>query len=348
MNYIGSKKTLLPFLEEVIIDKVGDIEGKTFIDLFAGTGAVTNHFKKLGCCVVANDFLNFCYVLNYNYIENNEPLEFTQLGKIGLSTQDMVLEYLDNLPLINTGFIYNNYSLGGTTGKEHERMYFTDTNAKKADTIKSKLFEWMNDNMLTISEYMFLMATLIENFDKVANTASVYAAYLKKFKSSAKKTFTMKNPAIFHNSEWYQTVYCGRAENIIELVQGDILYLDPPYNSRQYFSNYHILETLSLGADPIIKGKTGMPNYMDKKSNFSSKRKVKESFEKIISVAKVNHIFLSYNNEGLMSPNEIKSIMEKYGKYELHQKSYQRFKSDSKRSNKATHVTEYLHYLEVN
>ena len=47
MNYIGSKKSLLEFLENSI-SQVVDSDCKVFCDLFAGTGAVGAHFKKKG------------------------------------------------------------------------------------------------------------------------------------------------------------------------------------------------------------------------------------------------------------------------------------------------------------
>ena len=68
----------------------------------------------------------------------------------------------------------------------------------------------------------------------------------------------------------------------------------------------------------------------------------------LISNAKFKYIFLSYNNEGLMSENTIKNIMKKYGKYDLAKKEYQRFKADKteNRNHKADSTIEYLHILE--
>ena len=47
MNYIGSKYTLLPFIEQVF-RQITDGSEKTVCDIFAGTGAVGRLFKKLG------------------------------------------------------------------------------------------------------------------------------------------------------------------------------------------------------------------------------------------------------------------------------------------------------------
>ena len=66
MNYIGSKLSLLEFLEESI-NKVVDKDCNTFCDLFAGTGIVGRYFKKKGYKIVANDIQYYSFVLNRHY-----------------------------------------------------------------------------------------------------------------------------------------------------------------------------------------------------------------------------------------------------------------------------------------
>ena len=50
----------------------------------------------------------------------------------------------------------------------------------------------MNQNIISYDEYVYLLSCLIEGADKVANTASVYEAFLKKFKKSAVKKLIIK------------------------------------------------------------------------------------------------------------------------------------------------------------
>ncbi|OQC60185.1 MAG: Modification methylase FokI [Bacteroidetes bacterium ADurb.Bin012] len=353
MNYIGSKKSLLQFLEESIYQIV-DKKDFTFLDLFAGTGIVGQHFKSKGHKVTANDLQYYSFVLNKNYIENHQILKFIKLENeledlknIDYKKRaDFVCKYLDNLEL-KEGFVYKNYCLGGTKNNEFERQYFSDENGKKVDTIREKIEEWKNENKINDNEYYFLLATLIENIDKVANTASVYGAFLKQLKKSAQQNFSMK-PANFVLNDNEHNVYNEDIENLIETVQGDVLYLDPPYNHRQYAPNYHLLETIAKYDNPKIKGKTGLRDYSEQKSKFSQKKDVLKSFENIIQKAKVKYIFLSYNNEGLMTEEEVKAIMSKRGKYGVFKKEYSRFKADKteNRNHVASSVVEYLHYVE--
>src|SRR5574344_896059 len=298
MNYIGTKKTLLQFLEESIYQIVGK-KDFTFLDLFAGTGIVGQHFKSKGHKVIANDLQYYSFVLNKNYIENHQILKFIKLENYLEDLKnidykkrtDFVCKFLDNLEL-KEGFIYNNYCLGGTKNKEFERQYFSDENGKKVDTIREKIEEWKKEHKINDNEYYFLIATLIENIDKVANTASVYGAFLKQLKKTAQQNFLMK-PAQFVLNDNDHNVYNEDIETLIEKVKGDVLYLDPPYNHRQYAPNYHLLETIAKYDNPKIKGKTGLRDYLNQKSKFSQKKDVLKSFENIIQ--KANTEFLKKN-----------------------------------------------------
>ena len=135
--------------------------------------------------------------------------------------------------------------------------------------------------------------------------------------------------------------------DVIKEVTGDVLYLDPPYNARQYCSNYHVLETIAKYDNPVLSGVTGLRDTGEQKSEFCSKRTVEKVFEDLIMNAKFKYIFLSYNNEGLMSLETIKRIMEKYGDYSLYTKSYKRFKADKdeNRNTGSNQTIEYLHCL---
>ena len=180
---------------------------------------------------------------------------------------------------------------------------------------------------------------------KVANTASVYGAFLKQLKKTAQKNIELE-PALFQINGHDHEVYSEDANNLIQKIQGDILYLDPPYNERQYGANYHILNTIALYDNFIPKGKTGLRDYT--KSVYCKKAMVLKSFDNLVKNAKFKYIFLSYNNEGLMSAEDIKNTMTKYGKYSLATTNYQRFKADSAREYSADKTTEYLHILKKN
>ena len=353
MNYIGSKLSLLDFISSSINQVIGkNKEAQVFCDLFAGTGAVGTHFKKLGYKIIANDIQYYSFVLNRHYIGNHQELEFNglkneveQLNKTNskANNKNLVCEYLNNLHGIK-GFIYENYSLDGTKNKEEKRQYFSDENAMRCDAIRQKIEEWKNKNLVSEDEYYFLLASLIESIDKTANTASVYGAFLKALKKSAQKNFALKPAELIINDHEHQ-IFNEDINSLIGKISGDILYLDPPYNQRQYATNYHLLETIAKYDNPKIHGKTGLREYQDQKSLYCSRVQVKKIFKDLILKANAKYIFLSYNNEGLMSLEDIKEIMSLRGNYGFFSKEYGRFKADDKREQKSNKTTEYLHYV---
>ena len=312
MNYIGSKLKLFPWIQQEIKSIVGeDLSKKVFCDIFAGTGIIAKGFKKEVKKIITNDLEYYSYVLNKHYIGNN----------IRIKCLEKYINELNNLPLVNNGFIYQNYCKGSGSG----RQYFSDYNGKKIDTIRIKIKEWKENNIIDDNLYYFLLTSLIESSDKVANIASVYGAFLKHLKKTALKEFVLQ-PAYFLESNKSHQVFNEDSNELIKKISGDILYLDPPYNQRQYSANYHLLNTILQYQAFTPKGKTGLPEY--NRSSYCKKSEVKNSFEELIRNANFKYIFLSYNNEGLMSKEEISNIMKKYGKYYLKIKKYQRFKAD--------------------
>lgn len=359
MNYIGSKLSLLPFLEQSITSVVGDQElgDLTFCDLFAGTGAVGRHFKQKGCKVVANDIQYYSYVLNKQYIDNHEWMPFQGLEPeveglkdlpLDVTRQTLVCAYLDSIEG-EKGFIYHNYSQGDSLDEQESRLYFSRDNAMKCDAIRSKLAYWHLAGKISDNEYYFLLATLLEAIDRVANTASVYGAYLKALKRSAQRPLKMIPAETIINEQTHE-VYNLDANTLAKDIRTDILYLDPPYNQRQYSANYHLLETIACYDAPLIKGKTGMRDYSKQKSLYCSKRDVAKAFEDLILSVDARYIFLSYNNEGLLTFEQIRGIMSQRGEYGCFERRYNRFKADnasSHRQIKADHTTEYVHYVIV-
>ena len=330
MNYIGSKYKLSYFISSSVKSIVGDdLSGKIFCDLFAGTGIVGRNFKKEVKKVISNDMEFYSYVLNKNYIENHEFLD----NEI----------YIKELNETNgeEGFIFNEYSENGKAN----RLYFSEHNGKKIDAIRTKIEFWKTEKKISSALYYFLLASLLESADKVANTASVYGAFLKKIKKTAQKELILE-PAIFEINSHSHEVYNEDSNLLIKKIKGDILYLDPPYNAREYGANYHLLNTIAKYDNFTPKGKTGLRDYS--KSAFCKKKEVEKSFDDLIKNANFKYIFLSYNNEGIMSSETIKKILSNYGKYDLLTTEYQRFRADKKenRNHKASSTTEYLHILE--
>ncbi len=330
MNYIGSKYSLLDFLETTISNVTGYSSGDNYVfaDLFAGTGIVGQTYREKGCTVLSNDIQYYSYILNKHLIENNSDVDRSLVDKLNL------LEPVE-------GFIYNNYCEGSGSG----RNYFSNENGKKCDAIRIELETLKRDNKISLATYYYYLASLVNSIDKYANTASVYGAFLKHIKKSAQKEFKLELLPIVNGNKG--TAYNTDINKLVREISGDVLYIDPPYNARQYCSNYHVLETIAKYDNPTLSGVTGLRDSSTQKSKFCSKRTVADTFDDLIKNAKFKYIFLSYNNEGLMSLDTIREIMSKYGEYKFFTQEYRRFKADKdeNRNIAADSTTEYLHCL---
>lgn len=341
MYYIGSKYSLIDFIQSTIKETLENADERrmpsemTFADLFAGTGVVSGSFKQDGYKIIANDIQYYSFVITKHMIENNGNLDRYRCAHL--------ITHLDTLQGVE-GFIYKNYTLEGTCGQEYNRMFFTDYNAKKCDAIRMEIENLRQSGKINENEYYFLLGSLINSIDKYANTTSVYGAYLKKFKRAAQKEMVL-SPLPIMKGNVVCKVYNEDSCQLIRRIEGDILYLDPPYNERQYCTNYHLLETIAKYDNPSIKGKTGLRDYRQQKSVFCIKAKVQEALEQLIADARFKYIFLSYNNEGILTPEIIKKIMSKYGQYSVKTTIYRPFKADNSRKNKSSSTTEYLHCL---
>lgn len=336
MRYIGCKKLLLDNIKYVIDDNVKN--ASEFCDIFSGTSTVARYFKK-DYQIISNDFLYFSYILQKATIENNQIPIFNKLKINPIEYfNDLDINELEKLPK-RKRFFQNNYSPIG------KRMYLTDDNALRIDFARNKIEEWNKKGLLTKNEYYYLVASVIEGIPFVSNISGTYGAYHKKWDKRALKKFELKAFDIYDNKK-KNKCYNEDGVKLLKRISGDILYIDPPYNERQYLPNYHLLETVAKYDSPILKGITGQREYENNKSDFCVKGKVKIAFEELIKNANFKHIILSYNTDGIMKIEDIENILKKYcvsKTYKLYKIPYRRYKSKIQKIKKE--LKELLFYI---
>ena len=350
MRFIGNKENLLERINTILSAR--EIEGESFFDFFSGTANVGKFFKKKGYRILSSDLLYFSYCLQQAYLVNNSEPKFDELRKhipfesssLFASPLEMVIEFLNSIPGIE-GFIYKNYTPEGTKELGQPRMFFIGENGRKIDAIRFQIESWKNDNLITENEYFILLACLVESVPFYANISGVYAAFLKSWDPRAVKPLNLRSIEIVPSNR-DNVAFNRDSVELLSAFHTDILYLDPPYNQRQYAPNYHLLETIARYDDPSITGVVGMREYSNLKSKFCNAQAGIEELDRIAGAGNFRYLILSYNSEGIMPPDKIISVLKKYGSVELVEFDYLRFKSNNNGDAKhKKHIKEQLYIL---
>ena len=319
MRYIGSKTKLIDEIHDTISKNIKLNENSVFCDLFSGTGAVADSFKSQ-CKIIANDSLYACYCVTKAKIINSKSY-FKKLDC------DPFI-YFNNVDTSNytNGFCYNNFA-PTVSG----RQYFSDENAKLIDFIRNKIDEWFNQKLISENEKDYLIGCLIESVSKVANVAGVYSAYLHIWDSRALKKMAFIDVEKLNSEPLVDnTAYCEDASQLIYNLKGDVLYIDPPYTTTQYISQYHVLETIAKNDNPDIHGLGAHRDNGDQISNWCKKGMVEQAFENLIKNANFKYIVMSYSDAGLMSKSFIEKVLKRYavtGTYKLKKIDFVKYKN---------------------
>ena len=342
MRYYWCKEKILDLIEESTnwINK----DELVFIDLFAWTTSVWQMAKKKWFKVISNDIMEYSYALSKTYIELNSDPTFLWIKNEVKKYWDWVcwvINYLNNLNWVKW-FIYDNYS----EWWYWKRQYFSSENWQKIDAIRNKIYEWEKNKNITENEKYYLISSLILSCDKVANVSWTYWSFLKSWDNRALKTIKLLPHELIDNGK-KNKAYKEDWLELIKKIKWWILYLDPPYNARQYASNYFLLEIIAewrFDKKPEIYGYTWMRPYESQKSKFCSKKEAKFALDRLIENSKVDYILLSYSNEWIIENKDIEYILKKYWNLEILTKNHKRYKSINQEEWSKT-LNEYIYKL---
>jgi len=275
-RYMGSKTKLLNFIDESIKDVIG--EYSSFVDIFSGTGVVGSYFNKESVSIISNDLLYSNYITNTAFL-SNEQFDYKKID-------DIIVNY-NNLKGEENYF-----------SKSFGNKFFSSDIANKIGSIREDIEKRFKKNEINFREKAILITSLIYASDKIANTCGHYDAYRDNVEF--KTNFSLKHLDIFHNKNIGNKLYNQDSNTLFDSIKHsvDVVYADPPYNSRQYSSLYHLIENLARWEKPEVEGKASkMKDRKKLNSNYCSKNAI-ESLDELISNIKAKYFILSYSNMG--------------------------------------------------
>jgi adenine-specific DNA-methyltransferase len=120
------------------------------------------------------------------------------------------------------------------------------------------------------------------------------------------------------------TVEMTDALDFVRHRTGTICYLDPPYSSHQYGSNYFMLNTIALWDRPPVDDerdvdghllrKAGIrPDWVRTRSEFCSKRRAQAALEELVDAVDSRYLVMSYSTDGIIELEAIADILSRHG-----------------------------------
>ncbi len=301
MRYLGNKTSIVQHITHLLEKHSLLNQRYTFFDAFCGTGTVAFSVHNL-CHIILNDNLLFATI----YAKGRIVQDRCTFNTLGFNP----IEYFNQSEHLRQGFVYNNYSPAGG------RMYFSEFNAQRIDYFRNTIEEWHTTNAINEDEYCYLLCCLMESISKVANVAGVYGAFLKTWDTRATKPILFikpEQPSEQTQDNPLQVTTCnGNIEEIIDTIDCDILYLDPPYTHNSYSVQYHILETIIRNDNPPLTGITGARKYSNMFNRWSKKYEVEVALERVIAKTRAKHIVMSYSSDGIMSKDYILNVLKRH------------------------------------
>jgi DNA adenine methylase len=316
-RFLGSKYKLLNFIEDTVNKNCKNV--KSVVDVFAGTGVVGSLFLKNGKEVYFNDSLKSNYYSYKAFYENSKA----DIKKIEKIINDYNIVEIDKENYFSQNF--------GDT-------YFSYKDCKKIGFIRDDIEDKFKQQIINEREKCILITSLIYSMDRVANTVGHYDAYRKI--ENIEDKFCMYMIDVSKNGEKKSHISNLDANEFIKNVKADLVYIDPPYNSRQYCDAYHLLENVAEWNKPKVYGVAKKMDRTNLKSRYCTNKAV-EVFDDLIKKCNCKYILVSYNNTGdkinsrsnaKISDLQIKQILEKKGKVQVFEREYNNFTTGKSKS----------------
>lgn len=307
-RYLGNKYKLLPFITRVVENECKNIN--TVADIFAGTGAVASAFidKK----IITNDIMYSNYICHVAWFSSEH---YSEEKVIKIITQ------YNNMKITEDNYMSDNFS----------NTYFSLDDCRKIGFIRQDIEDKFNLGYINARERALLITSLLYAMDKIANTCGHYDAYRQgvEFEKHLELYVPQPEPDVNENNVCYNM----DTNELAPEIEADLIYIDPPYNSRQYCDAYHLLENVARWEKPEVFGVARKMDRTALKSDYCT-QKATVAFENLIDSIHAKYILLSYNNmankgndrsNAKISDDDIMKILSKKGEVKVFSEDYKAF-----------------------
>lgn len=315
-RYLGNKYKLLPFITKIVEEECENVN--TVADIFAGTGAVASAFtdKKL----ITNDIMYSNYICHLAWFGSEEYSEEKIIA--------LIMEY-NNRKIEQDNYMSENFA----------NTYFSLEDCRKIGFIRQDIEDRFAKGSINARERALLITSLLYAMDKIANTCGHYDAYRQGVEFEKHLELAVPQPDEHLNEN--NVCYNMDTNELAADMEADLVYIDPPYNSRQYCDAYHLLENVARWEKPEVFGVARKMDRTALKSDYCT-QKATAAFAKLIDSIHAKYILLSYNNmaekgndrsNAKISDDDIMRILNKKGKVKVFAEDYKAFstgKSDIK------------------
>lgn len=307
-RYLGNKYKLLPFITKIVNEECPDI--KSVADIFAGTGAVSSAF--LNKIITTNDLMYSNYICNFAWFG---PQEYDPRVVI-----DHIIRY-NAASECKDNYMTENFA----------NTYFSYNDCAKIGFIREDIEQNYRGGSINDRERAILITSLLYAMDKIAKTCGHYDAYRKGADFDTSLELFVPLAEVHNNSA--NKCFNRDANELVREISADLVYIDPPYNSRQYCDVYHLLENIARWEKPDVYGVAKKMNRDGMKSRYCT-RDAAEAFEDLIKHIEAKYILLSYNNmatkgnersNAKIADEDIMRILQSKGTVRVFSENYKAF-----------------------
>lgn len=304
IKYIGSKRTLVPAIVAVIQQLKGT---GTVLDLFSGTSRVGDALKRRQYRVLANDYLACGEAIAKCYVE----ADGTQKQLRQAAT--LIREFNRLKP--SPGYFTEVFC--------EKSRYLQPKNGARVDAIRETIERKGLDPELRA----IVLVSLMEAADRVDSTTGIQMAYLKQWAPRAFKDLELRLPAIAPRARAGKGgAFRMDSLEAVGRLEGDIAYLDPPYNQHSFLGNYHVWETLTLWDQPEHYGVACKRiDCRERKSVFNSKKTFVSAWTKVIDRVQADYLVVSFSDEGFVGRPEMERLLGQRGEVTVIETDYKRY-----------------------